>query len=560
MNIPNYQSQNAGPKTSGLDAANPGIVGGGPIVQGLGNAAQSMLVYAHYQQQQQQADQIDAAGKMINEVTTKLDAQRQTLKTRQDTQAINPRDLYTEYETFVSDTVKSSSNDPSIADKPYLKKYLDTHLGALAHSARQTFGAFTDATWQNWHEFQTLNNIDGFTRAAATAGAQGNFREQALQQSFIDQALMGAIHTKSMTAKEAREVSLKSDASVTNRKAVIIAESQARDLVDARHAGNADEFWKKRGIDSTLFDAELQEKLYHRSNDAVAMHAAEATKQTAADHIAIAQHYEVTKNAWIARGIPQNDAKGKPMIAEDPNVILSELRTKRNQNALGPSYDQVVTHYQGRAALKATGIKPSLEVYGKVALDIISGKLSTEAAVLNAAVTNHFDVEHFDKAMTKFSTTRAYFEGGAQHKIGEGVKVLNGTFDYPTSLLIDPAKAGIHRTAALTDFYLLAEHVQDTMTPQEAKHFDWVGRARAIADNEFERMSDGVIKILPSAEPSMSVEDAEKDLKAKNISPAQFNNVLQSHATYNRLLEITEAKKKRLAAQESDPRRKPLYK
>lgn len=356
MDIPNPQSQNAGPKTSGLDAAPPGIVGGDAIVQGLSNVASGLLVYAHYQQQQEQADQIDTAGKTINDVTTKLDAQQQALKKRQETQTINPHDLYTEYETFVSNTVKSASNDPSIADKPYLKKYLNTHLGALAHSARQTFGAFTDATWQNWHEFQTLNNIDGFTRSAATAAAQGNFREQALQQSYVDQALMGAIHTNSMTAKEAREVSLKSDASVRNRAAIIIAESQARDLVDARHAGNADEFWRQRGIDSTLFDAELQEKLYSRSNDAVTMQAAEATKQTTADHAFIAKAYEVTKNEWIARGITKTDSKGNLIPAEDPNVILSELRTKRNQNALGPGYDQVVQHYQARAAAHATGI------------------------------------------------------------------------------------------------------------------------------------------------------------------------------------------------------------
>jgi hypothetical protein len=529
-------------------------------VQGLSNVASGLLVYAHYQQQQEQADQIDTAGKTINDVTTKLDAQQQALKKRQETQAINPHDLYTEYETFVSDTVKSASNDPSIADKPYLKKYLNTHLGALAHSARQTFGAFTDATWQNWHEFQTLNNIEGFTRSAASAAAQGNFREQALQQSHVDQALMGAIHTNSMTAKEAREVSLKSDASVRNRTAIIIAESQARDLVDARHAGNADEFWRQRGIDSTLFDAELQEKLYSRSNDAVTMLAAAAGKQMTADHAVIAQAYEVTKNEWFARGIAKTDSKGKLIPAEDPNVILSELRTKRNQNALGPGYDQVVQHYQARAAAHANGMKPNLDVYGSVVLDIISGKLQTEEAVLKAAATNHFDIEHLDKALTKFSTTRAYFEGGSQHKIGEGVKVITGRFDWPTSQLIDPAEASINKAGALTEFFLLAEHVQDTMTPQEAKHFDWVGRAQVIADNRFERMSDGIIKILPSAEPSVSVEDAEKDLKEKKISQAQFDNILQSHATYNRLLEITESKKKRLAAEESDPRRKPLYK
>ena len=560
MEILNPQSQSLPPQTNALPMGPPAAAGGNPIIQGFSNLAHGLLAYQQYQQQQQQANQIDAASKRLNAVTEQLDTKQDELKNRQRANPVDPLLLNTEYQTFVRDTVTKAMNDPAIADMPFLRKYLDTHLAPLAHSARRTFATYTDATWGNWHEFQTLANVDTATKSGAAAGARGDLEGQALQRDNIYKELLGNVATGTMSAEKADAILQKSKVAMIDTEVRTIAASQSRDLVEAELAGNPEEFWRQRGHDSSKFDATLRDAVRSIAHDNVTLQATNASKEATAASAQLEQYHGVVANDWYARQIPHQDTTGKMVPAETPEHILAELGTARAKAQLGPHYHAVLAHYQIVASQKAKGNKPDVATYGGVILDIIQGKLPSETAVVKEAIKKGFDVPSLNEAVAQYHNVRTYFEGGAQQKITEAVKVINGKFDWPTSQLIDPAKASVHRTQALTEFYLLSEHVRETMTPQEARNFDWIGRAQVLSDNQFERMFDGVIKILPAAAPDVSVTDAERDYVDKKISKHQFDSILQSHESYNRLQAITEINKKKIAAEPKDPLRAPLYK
>jgi hypothetical protein len=131
MDIPYTQSQNAGPKTSGLDAAPPGIVGGDAIVQGANNLAQGLLVMAEQQRQLDQAEQIDLAAKHLNALGLESDTVWNQLQQDQLANPINPRAAQGTYEQFI--TARSKEHSESMRGT-WAQKYFDTHVGTVMES------------------------------------------------------------------------------------------------------------------------------------------------------------------------------------------------------------------------------------------------------------------------------------------------------------------------------------------------------------------------------------------------------------------------------------------
>lgn len=185
MNIPNYQSQSAGPKTSGLDAANTGIVGGGPIVQGLGNAAQSMLVYAHYQQQVEQAKQVNMASGHLTRLSNLFDTTWESMRIAQlnpEKTPVDPQVRFAEFDKFMTDQVAETMALPEIKDNPFAAQYLSTHIRPVLHGrtqasiketldeARAVASVDSDAMLAEWKR-TAINDPAGPNSAAAHATA-----------------------------------------------------------------------------------------------------------------------------------------------------------------------------------------------------------------------------------------------------------------------------------------------------------------------------------------------------------------------------------------------------
>ena len=300
MDILNYQSRNPGPKTSGLDPANPGVVGGGPIVQGLSNAAQGLLVYAHYQQQQQQADQISQAGKIFGTVSEALDNKAQELRNRQAENPMNPRLVGQEFRDYSQKLVTDTLADPSVANTPFMAKYLATHLPQALHSRLQAFDSYSNATWQQWDQFETSTALQGFREAAV--------RDPAAESAMLKQAqalLRGKTMAGTLTGEQATKAWGDFQSSVTYGRGLLYAKSNAQSWVDATQRGTF-----PTGFDPSLYTQEQLKELDGIARETFSSITANAKDHDTQHRLELSDNYEKQKNLWLSRHLPHQDESG----------------------------------------------------------------------------------------------------------------------------------------------------------------------------------------------------------------------------------------------------------
>ncbi len=167
MEVPQYQSRGVGPESSGLAPANPAIVGGGAITQGLSAAASGMLVLAAQEQQMRQIEEVDIASRIVGEYLLELDEKSQELIEQQrGPNHENPRDVARSFREYAVNREKALLNSPALKNAPFAHKYVARHMPQAAESRIVNFTQLQNTAWANEQIFRNANTLQTFTQAA----------------------------------------------------------------------------------------------------------------------------------------------------------------------------------------------------------------------------------------------------------------------------------------------------------------------------------------------------------------------------------------------------------
>ena len=529
MDILNYHSQNPGPKTSGLDPANPGIVGGNAIVQGLGNVSQALLVYAHYQQQQQRADQVSEAGNILNDVGQQLTLKANELRKRQSEQPINPRSLAEEYTGFAQELVNTKLADPNLQDSPFMHKYIATHLPTMSRSATKDFQAEQDGNWKQWDQAQSSIVMEDFKRMATTNPA---LREEATRQAqahLMGRTAIGTISGEQFTSqwKAWRD-------EATYAHGLLYAKSNAQSWVDATMRGKFPD-----GFNATQYTKEQLKELDSTARETFSLMTSTAKDQDAQHRLALSDGYEKQKNIWLSRSrAGWEDESGKTNKADTVGKILGELGTNQSKALLGTNWDTVHTFYQSleQHLQTAGGTKPSPQKLNAVLQDIYSGtKYKDEVDLLKSI--GDFDNGTTMELLGKFGSYRSKVDQQTQERVRQSIDIIKGRFALPGGAALDPADSQGRMNTVLTRHFLWLEGLrgQGGRALQEA---DLIGQAQKMADQERRNMADHIITIVPQTEASLiykTPNEVAAALKAEQITERQANSYLQEIAQFQAL-------------------------
>lgn len=188
MEIPNYQSRGQSPKTSGLDPANPGIVGGGPIVQGLSNAASGLLVYAHQQQQVEQLKQMNMASGHLARLGNLFDSTWGIIQKKQLVEPKDPQTQYDEFNTFMQKAIDDTLNLQEVQDNPHAQRYISEHIPTILHGRNQEALKQTFAQAKEVAKFDYAQTLNGYAQSAIS-NPSGPKVDEALATAHIKGAL-----------------------------------------------------------------------------------------------------------------------------------------------------------------------------------------------------------------------------------------------------------------------------------------------------------------------------------------------------------------------------------
>ena len=523
MEILNYQSRNPGPKTSGLDPANPGVVGGGPIVQGLSNVATGLLVYAHAQQQQEQADQISQAGKIFGTVSEALDNKAQELRNRQAEQPMNPRAVGQEFRDYASTLVADTMAQPSVSDNTFMSKYLATHLPQALHSRMQAFDSYTNATWQQWDQFETSTALQGFRDAAV--------RDPSAESEMLKQAqalLRGKTMAGTLTGEQATKAWTDINESVTYGRGLLYAKSNAQSWIDATNRGTF-----PTGFDPSRYTREQLKELDGIARETFSLITSTAKDQETQHRLELSDGYEKQKNLWLSRHLPHQDESGKMRRADSVEKVLTELGTNRSKALLGTQWDTVHTFYQSldQHMKSAGGVKPKPGEYNAVLEGIYKGTYTSPLDVLHAASGKNFDIPSTNEVLGKFETERGHLDRVTQERVRQSIDVIKGRFALPGGAALDPADSQGRMNTVLTRhfFWLEGLRAKGGSALQEA---DVIGTAQKMADQEYLNMANHVINIVPRTEASLVYKTPNE------VATALKNGQITEHQANSYLLEI----------------------
>lgn len=556
MEIPTYQSRNPGPGGSGLEPANPAIVGGGAITQGLNNVASAFGALAPYERRQQQADQIAQASEITGQIQGSLAAKKRELLARQAQEPVDPREVEKDFLAHLDDLTTATINDENVRAMPAVHKYVAQQLNTIGQHARQSMSAWTEPTWANWNELRTLTNVENFSKLAAEARTRGDQDAVAYNHKQIDIALMGAVATNSMPAVKADEVRQRSNTMILNQSARSIAGSESQALWDATIAGETKKFWADHGMNESEFSLDLQDKVNQIRDSSHTQLAANAMRTETELHNQDEALKTAYSNEVMSLHLDRTDDTGKVQRGQSPRSVINMLNTSEARNRLGSKFHTVLTYYESLDHAERAGIPPRQEDVAALYLRIYKGELNTPEKVVRAATTMHFDTPSMNNAVAQFHTTENKLDDAAKTIIGQGEKIITETFDFPSSQAIDQLQAKTHMRDAKLAYYLMVEHAQRTMSPQELASFDFIGRAQALADAKAEQMQSGIIKILENSKPLVKETDALAMAKTGEISKHQLDSILQEHANYKRMEVFMANRKKRLAELDAADKKK----
>jgi hypothetical protein len=534
--IPNPQSRLTSPGGSGLGAAPPDIVGGGAIVQGLSTLAQGLLTVAAQQRMQQQADQISQAGKIFGTVSEALDNKAQELRNRQAEQPTSPLLVGQEFRDYANTLVADTLAEPSVAEAPFMAKYLAAHLPQALHSRMQAFNSYTNATWQQWDQFETSTALQGFRDAAV--------RDPAAESEMLKQAqalLRGKTMAGTLTGEQATKAWTDINASVTYGRGLLYAKSHAQSWVDATNRGTF-----PPGFDPSRYTHEQLKELDGIARETFSLITSTAKDQDTQHRRELSDGYEEQKNLWLSRHLPHQDESGKMRRAETVEKVLTELGTNRSKALLGTQWDTVHTFYQSldQHMKSAGGVKPKPSDYNAVLEGIYKGTYKSSLDVLNAASGKNFDIPSTNEVLGKFETERGHLDRITQERIRQSIDVIKGRFALPGGAALDPADSQGRMNTVLTRhfFWLEGLRAKGGSALQEA---DLIGTAQKMAEQEYLNMANHVITIVPRTEASLvykTPNEVNAALKKGEITEHQANSYLLEIEQFHQLQTIAGGK------------------
>lgn len=240
--IPAYQSQGLPPETSRLPLANPEIVGGGEILQGMQRVQTSLLHLFQVQEQQKQADQITAAGQIYAGAKMKLLEKQQALKMAQQENPRNPMLLSQEYTAYAKQVYDDTMTAPEIQNAPLLKKYLSTHLATAMNSEVASYMDEQNKQWAIWDQQQSRGTLEAWRRVARANPAE-------LPQAVA--WISGKVATNTYTAAEGNQLIKDLQEDVNENIGMNFAMSHSADWIAARRQGVY-----PKGFDETRYSRE----------------------------------------------------------------------------------------------------------------------------------------------------------------------------------------------------------------------------------------------------------------------------------------------------------------
>ena len=529
MQIPYQQTQGSPPQTAGLNQTSPGVVGGNAIVQGFSNVASGLLVYAHYQQQQEQADQISLAGNTLNDVGQKLTLKANELRKQQSEQPGNPRVLAEQYTAYSQQLVNETLADPALQATPFVHKYVATHLPTLGRSATKDFQTEQDGIWKQWDQAQSSIVMEDFKRMATTNPALRDEATRQAQAHLMGRTAIGSISGEQFTSQ------WKAWREETNySQDMLYAKSHAQSWVDATMRGAYPD-----GFNATSRSKDRLKEMDTKAHEIFSLGTSLAKDQDTQNRQELTDGYEQQKNRWLSRHLPHQDESGKMRKAESVEKVLAELGTNQSKALLGTNWDTVHTFYQSldQHLKSAGGVKPRPADYNSVLEGIYRGTYKDSMDVLKAASARNFDIPSTNVVLGKFETERGLLDKDTQERVRQSIDIIKGRFALPGGAALDPADSQGRMNTVLTRHFLWLEGLrgQGGRALQEA---DLIGQAQKMSDQERRNMVDQIITIVPQIEASLiykTPNEVAAALKAKEITERQANSYLQEIAQFQAL-------------------------
>ena len=397
MDIPNPQSQNPGPKTSGLDPATPGIVGGNAIVQGLGNVAQGMLVYAHYQQQQMQIDQANSAAKHLSGVVEYSDQLWGEIQDAQRRMPTDPRDAHTTFRQLLDKNIEERRKSPDLQGQ-WAKAYFNEHLPQMLSSRLNYARGKTEEQLQRFHGINATYSLESLERAQMNEPDPTQRSESAVQAKALitGMAMMDVPGFDQKTWGE-------SQARVTEGRARSLMGTDHAGYLEAYKKGTTAQFFKQNGLDETTFTSPLRKELHSLAtqtrND-------EQTAQTQAENQAKkkkTETHEATDRAFMSKYLLHEANDKNPALTT--REVSKALTEDSIEGPVGRAYHQLLK--ADTSATRQSDVHVKGDLYHRLNLEWgDKEKLTNTAPIIKAVADGKLTVEDSRELVADFAKAK----------------------------------------------------------------------------------------------------------------------------------------------------------
>ncbi len=329
MEVPQYQSRGVGPESSGLAPANPAIVGGGAVTQGLSAAASGILVLANYELQQQQAEDVAQAGLIVGDLSRRLLAKEQELADRRVADpSINPRDLNREFSLAANQMKQEVENDPSLAARPRLKKFVFPHVETSVNNHLSHYQEKSNKDWMPWYHTKGVSAVESLVQSAARTGS---LPEQDTLLLRAHETINGMVLLHAVTPAEGDAMWAKSKSDVATLRAGSAIEVDPVGYMAATRQGTVDRWLTEHGVNPVSVTAADRAAFTSKATSAMTFNHVQSEQTRTDFERRKAATSEKTEREMVAKLLAHHDDVNEPPLS------YAEVQTAVQNGTLGVS-------------------------------------------------------------------------------------------------------------------------------------------------------------------------------------------------------------------------------
>jgi hypothetical protein len=482
--IPVYHSQGAPPETSRRPLANPGIVGGGEILQGMQRMEGSLLQLFHVQQQQAYYQQITDASKIHTSVVDQLNSKMQEFTTNQEALASsgqpieNPHLLSQRFNVFAKDLHKQAM-DAASSLSPAGQKYLTTHLQTTINGAIAKYTDDTNKQWQAWNYAEVLTTRD-------------KLEEQAVQDPTKMKDLVAFLATnQSIGMLDKAEVQAS-----YNRTKKNIDYNAVMPLI----LGDPATFLKSNGdmagYPAWKFDVAERRSHLEAAANALARQNTEKARLDTEYEKRLNAAQDDAYNLVVNKGI-LTDNKGVRVYSD--KQILRELETDASMQQLGKHYHTAVEAFRLRVDNERYNVKTDSKSFDEILGNVYNGMYDNENQVIRAA-HGKTDPGDMTKLVAAFHSWRTHGDAEAQRNFSQATQSLRYAMSVPPNSRIDGFPFEQAHGRAFNRLVLLWQRVHqqsiDEHNPDLLRKFPILVEAQRMANEEMKPLLGSIIQIV----------------------------------------------------------------